>query len=420
MNAVASSPLWDSMLARLRLASLLSVLCVTPAMFAAGQQSEPPEQHGMDSRILADMTNFIVKEKSPVFSLLISRRGTLVYEMYTHNLTRNHSHYVMSVTKSFTATLVGLAIDKGLLRSVKQNVSEVFPAEAFGSPAEQKRFAALSIRDVLAMSALDALVPPHQQSAEAEQRNRDFHSAPNRAHFALAQKLLPQFGQDFQYQDITPSLAIGMVAAASGKPSWEFARESLFDPMGFANVEWMHADQSGLDLAAYGLRLRPIDMQKFGILYLDKGIFDGKRLLSKEWIDLVYEPVIKSAPNETRPNYGYYFWHPYFYNDATSLMASGWRGQYILTIPEKQLVITMTACFLDGKESEFFIKLINEYILRSVNAAPNKGGFIKLKTALTQALKSTPVNLQAIEPRMVPSVKPFEDAGHYFFPMLKR
>ena len=374
----------------------------------------------MDSRILADMTHFIVKEKSPVFSLLISRRGTLVYEMYTHNLTRNHSHYVMSVTKSFTATLVGLALDKGLLRSEKQSVAEVFPAEAFSSPAEQKRFAAVTIRDVLAMSALDALVPPHQLTAEAEQRNHNFLSAPNRARFALTQNLLPQIGTNFQYQDITPSLALGMVAAAAGKSSWEFAKENLFDPMGFANVEWMHADQSGLDLGAYGLRLRPIDMQKFGILYLDKGVFDGKRLLSKDWIDLVYTPVIKSGPKEARANYGYYFWHPYFYNDATSLMASGWRGQYIITIPEKQLVVTMTACFLDGKENEFFIKLINDYILRSVNGAANKGGFSKLTIALAQALKSTPVNLQAIEPRMVPSVKPFEDAGHYFFPMLKK
>lgn len=397
-----------------------TILFAATPLIAAGQDSEIPEQHGMDSRILADMTNFIVKEKSPVFSLLISRRGTLVYEMYTHNLTRNHSHYVMSVTKSFTATLVGLAIDKGLLKSVEQPIAEIFPAEAFVSPAEQKRFAGVTIRDVLAMSALDALVPPHQQTAEAEQRNHNFHAASNRAHFALTQNLLPNLGQDFQYQDITPSLAIGMVAAASGKNSWEFARENLFDPMGFINVEWMHPDPSGLDLGAYGLRMRPIDMQKFGILFLDKGVFDGKRLLSKEWIDLVYEPVIKSAASEARANYGYYFWHPYFYNDATSLMASGWRGQYIVTIPEKQLVITMTACFLDSKESEFFIKLINEYILRSVNGASNKGGFIRLKTALAQALKSTPVNLGAIEARMVPSVKPLEDTGHHFFPALKK
>ena len=95
---------------------------------------------------------------------------------------------------------------------------------------------------------------------------------------------------------------IASYTAVSG-PHPALARENLFDPMGFINVEWMHPDQSGLDLGAYGLRMRPIDMQKFGILYLDKGVFDGKRLLSKEWIDLVYEPIIKSAASEARANY---------------------------------------------------------------------------------------------------------------------
>ncbi len=200
-----------------------------------------------------------------------------------------------------------------------------------------------------------------------------------------------------------------MVVAASGKTSWEFAKENLFDPMGFVNAEWMHRDADNLDLGAYGLRLRPIDMQKFGILYLDKGVFDGKRLLSKEWVEVVNQPVIKSDAKLQGPNYGYYFWHPYFENDAASLMASGWRGQFIAVIPKKELVVTMTGCFLDGKESEFFIQLVNRFALPAVAAgAQKKGGPQALRAALAQALKSTPVNMLAIEPRMVPSVKPLE------------
>ncbi len=373
------------------------------ARFAAGQQSEPPELHGMQTGVLADMTNYIVKNRAPVFSLLISRRGHLVYELYTHNLTRNHNHYLMSVTKSFTATLVGLAIDKGLIKSVDQSITEILPAEFFASPAEQKRFSNITVKQVLAMSALDALVPPHALTPEAEKRNSDFHAATNRAKFALTQKLLKNPGEDFQYQDITPSIAIGLVTAASGKTSWEFAKENLFDPMGFVNTEWTHRDADGLDLGAYGLRLRPIDMQKFGILYLDKGVFDGKKLLSKEWSALVNKPVIKSDPNIAKPNYGYYFWHPYFYSDEKALLASGWRGQFIAVVPEKDLVVTMTGCFGDGSENEFFLKLLNSYVFPSVSAgAQRKGGSQALRAALSQALSSTPVDLKAIEERMVP------------------
>lgn len=392
---------------RLRLAHVFCLIFFSiPASFAAGQQSEPPEDHGMQSAVLADMTNYIVRQRAPVFSLLISRRGHLVYEMYTHNLTRNHNHYLMSVTKSVTATLVGLAIDKGLIKGIESTVSDALPADWFATPADRKRFQNVTVKHVLSMSALDALVPPHLNTPEANERNAAFHAATNRPKFALTQKLLANVGTDFQYQDITPSIAIGMITAISGKTSWEFAKEHLFDPMGFVNVEWMHRDDEGFDLGAYGLRLRPIDMQKVGILYLDKGMFDGKRLLSKEWSELVNKPIIKSDPNVPAPNYGYYFWHPYFYNDATSLMASGWRGQFIAVIPEKQLVVTMTGCFLDGKENEFFMKILNNYIFPSVSgAAQKKGGAQALKGSLTQALKSTPINLQAIEPRMVPALK---------------
>ncbi len=164
----------------------LALLTCGGFLFAAGQQSEPPELYGMQTGVLADMTQFIIKERAPVFSLLISRRGHLVYELYTHNLTRNHSHYLMSVTKSVTATLVGLAIDKGLLKGVDQSVSEIFTPDYFSSPAEQRRFRNVTVKHVLSMSPLDALVPPHANTAEAEQRNSDFHTVGNRAKFALS------------------------------------------------------------------------------------------------------------------------------------------------------------------------------------------------------------------------------------------
>jgi len=391
--------------------SLLLLLVVTAGknLWAANFEIEPPERHGIKASTLTEMTNFVVTEKAPVFSILISRNGHLVYELYTHNLTRNHSHYLMSVTKSFTATLVGIAIDKAHLKGVEQTVGDALPQDWFSSPEDQQRFHRVSIKNVLAMSALDALVPPHSNTPEAEARNGEFHIAANRGKFALTQPLLANIGEDFQYQDITPSLAIALVTASSGKTSFEFAKENLFDRLGFVNSEWMHRDDEGLDLGAYGLRLRPVDMQKFGILYLNRGLFEGTRVLSERWVDLVSKPVIKSDSRSAAPNYGYYFWHPYIDNDAAALMASGWRGQFIAVIPTKQLVVTMTACFTNGKEVDFFLNLVNKFVLPSAaESKPAKGTPQALKAALARALKTQPVNLSQIEPRMVPSVSPLE------------
>lgn len=399
----------QSVLIPVRLLCLLAGFFAASALMAGSKASEPPEQHGLQASVLADMTNFIVGQKSPVFSMLISRNGHLVYELYTHNLTRNHSHYLMSVTKSFTATLVGIAIDKGLLQGVDQTVGDALPETWFASPEDQVRFRKVSVKNVLAMSALDALVPPHSNTPDADQRNRDFHSVANRGRFALTQSLLANVGEDFQYQDVTPSLAIAMVTAASGQSSLAFAQEYLFGPLGFINAEWMHRDEDGLDLGAYGLRLRPIDMQKFGILYLDRGMFDGKRVLSENWVNQVNVPVIRSSKDLNNPNYGYFFWHPYFDNDPAALMAAGWRGQFIAVIPTKGLVVTMTAHFTDGKEAEYFSRLVKEFILPSVAGGPQKKGAAQaLNTALARALVSRPVDLKKIEPRMIPSVKPLE------------
>ena len=89
-------------------------------------------------------------------------------------------------------------------------------------------------------------------------------------------------------------LAVGALQYVTGKGALEFAEEALFRPLDFRNYEWMHQDVSGIDNGGYGLRLRPIDMQKFGILYLHHGNWNGKQLISKNWVDSSFEPWNRS------------------------------------------------------------------------------------------------------------------------------
>ncbi len=82
-------------------------------------------------------------------------------------------------------------------------------------------------------------------------------------------------------------IAGGIVQYATNQSLLDFAKAALFDPMGFQNEEWMHQDRAGFDNASYGLRLRPVDMQKFGILFLNEGCWDGQQLLSKAWVSTI-------------------------------------------------------------------------------------------------------------------------------------
>jgi CubicO group peptidase (beta-lactamase class C family) len=260
-----------------------------------------PEHAGLDSRALIALTEWIRDHPVPIYSLLISRNGTLVYELYTSSLTRAHAHYQMSVTKSFVSALVGVVIDRGLVKGPDAPITETLPRQLFASDADVARFRSVTVRHVLGMSALDAPDPPRVTTPAAIARQRRFKSAPNRLKFALEQPLVATPGRAYQYNDVTPMLATGLVQYAAGESALELAEAALFGPMGYQNYEWMQQDLSGIDLGGFGLRLRPIDMQKFGILYLNGRTWRGQRLLSRGWVERSFAPWNRSRPESRDP-----------------------------------------------------------------------------------------------------------------------
>src|SRR5262249_44099705 len=150
--------------------------------------------------------------------------------------------------------------------------------------------------------------------------------------------------------DVTPMIAGGIVQYATKRSLLDFGRNALFDLMEFKNEEWMHQDASGFDNASYGLRLRPIDMQKFGILYLNEGCWAGRQLLSKDWVSTSFTPWMKSKPDLHEANYGWYWWVDRFASGWVGHTANGWKGQRITVVPGQGMVVTMTGIIEDGTE----------------------------------------------------------------------
>ncbi|HVH47522.1 MAG TPA: serine hydrolase, partial [Labilithrix sp.] len=312
-----------------------------------------PDEEGLDAKPLVDLTNDVGDSQRRVFSLLVSKNGRVVYELYTSSLTRKHAHYVMSVTKSVTSALVGIAIGRGLVANAETSVADALPESAFPDAAARERFRSVTIRHVLGMSALDAEVPPHRKHPDDVARGKAFWVSANRTRFALGQALLPEPGVSFQYTDITPLIATGIVTYASGTTALEFANEHLFGPLGFENQEWMHEDETGLDNGAYGLRMRPIDMQKFGLLYMNGGMWGGKQIVPRRWVDESFSPWIKSNASLETPNYGWYWWTVAYAPGWTARVCKGWKGQRIAVVPERNVVVTMTGNVTDDEEAYF-------------------------------------------------------------------
>ena len=387
----------------------------------AGLSFAPPDEQGIDARPLIDLATWVRDSNVPIFSILVSKNGVVVYELYTSSLTREHAHYLMSVTKSFTSALMGAAIARGLVPSTETSVADALPPSVFASDADRARFAAVTIKDVLGMSALDAEVPPHRNLPEDQQREAAFWASPNRAKFAVTQNLLPAPGVDFQYTDITPLVASGIIEYAAHETELELAEQTLFRPMGFRNYEWMHEDAAGVDNGAYGLRLRPVDMQKFGILFLQGGVWKGTRLLPKDWVDRSFTPWIASAPTLTSPNYGWYWWTFDYAPHWRARVADGWKGQRIAVVPEKGVVVTMTGIVEDQPEEALFESIVRQYVIPAVDGVAGKPPVPdpSLRAPLAAVLaevQAGPLRVKpTVEARMIPSIAP-KEIHHPFTP----
>jgi CubicO group peptidase (beta-lactamase class C family) len=225
--------------------------------------------------------------------------------------------------------------------------------------------------------------------------------------FALTQPIVAEPGKTFVFSDIDPILAGGVLSYATKKTLLELADEMLFGPLGFAHAEWMGQDAAGIDNAAYALRLRPIDMQKLGLVYLQDGRYDGKEIVSKRWIREAFTPVVKSNDRTAFPTYGSY-WRTQSFGPAVVHVAQGWKGQRIAVMRKQGLVVTMTGVIEPPADETMIFRLVMlDYILPSLAGHPDPAQ----RQALTDAIArvaTLPLLPKTAESRMVPSASPKE------------
>jgi CubicO group peptidase (beta-lactamase class C family) len=201
----------------------------------------------------------------------------------------------------------------------------------------------------------------------------------------------------------------------------EFAEQVLFRRMDFHNYEWMHQDDAGIDNGSYGLRLRPIDMQKLGILFLQRGVWLHDQLVSEAWVVRSLVPWIKSSPDRAAPDFGWYWWTidftPPLENTSqrwVAHLAMGWKGQRIAVFPTQDVVITMTGD-LEAPEHEraLFARIVRDYVVPAVDGAlgapPHPDPSLREPlTRLLAQIRTEPWAKRSIEPRLTPSIEPKE------------
>jgi CubicO group peptidase (beta-lactamase class C family) len=285
-----------------------------------------PGLEDMDSLKLDQVYRYIYRENQfmLVSSMIIIRNGKIVAEAYPRDPSSiDQKQNVKSVTKSFTGILACLALQKGIIDSADQRLSDIYP-EAFVSHQDKKDITleqALTMRTGLVRDNKDA--------------GYDYYFAKNTVEFALSSPWPYAPGTEFNYTDVNPQLVSYAIQKRTGKTLSEFAKESLFDPLGITDWYW-ESGQDGVTFGATNLNLKPRDMAKFGQMLLQNGRWGDKQIIDSIWVCEATKVRVELGYWA----YGYYFWlNP----DEQIYWAAGHGGQTIMVAPEKNLVVVVSA-----------------------------------------------------------------------------
>lgn len=333
--------------------------CAVPMPRDDGWPVATPARAGMDpQRLCALMAHVSTATKENVHAVIVARHGSLVFEHYAAGPDERWGtpvgrvefgptvkHDVRSVSKSITSLLVGIAIDRGLLRGVDEPVVGFFPEYADLRTPEKER---IRLRHLLTMSsglAWDETAPYIDSATGAPNAANSItsmESAPDRHRYVLEQPVVAPPGQIYNYSGGATELLAAVLRKATGQSLEEFARVALFEPLGISDVEW-NGYPNGDPSASSGLRLRPRDVAKLGQLLLARGAWQGRRIVSASWLDESTSSHIKGRPPFL---YGYQWWLGRSSIEGREIQwaaGSGYGGQRLIVVPALDLVVVMTA-----------------------------------------------------------------------------
>jgi len=307
-----------------------------------------PEEVGLDSAALAEMFDHVREHKPPVHSVQIARHGRLVLDAYFYPYSSEMRHDVASVTKSVTSTLIGLAIEREFIASVQQPVLGFFPDRPVANLDANKR--RLTLEHILTMQA------GWDCGFEAkEARLFEMRRSPDWLQFMLDLPMVTEPGTRFAYCSGNPHLLSMILSQATGTNAMAFARRELFEPLGIRDIAWP-ADRRGNTHGWGDLQMHPRHMVKLGQLFLQRGRWGDRRILSEAWIRAATRAHVERTTNRDR--YGYQWWvkdedHPGMFE------AVGRGGQRINVWPAKDLVLVFTGGeFEPGDLAKFILKAL--------------------------------------------------------------
>jgi CubicO group peptidase (beta-lactamase class C family) len=271
-------------------------------------------------------------EEYGTHSLIVIRNDSILYEKYFNGYKPSDIQTVFSVTKAFAAALTGIAIEEGYIKSKEQLVSDFIPE------FKDKDREGMTINHLLQMT-----------SGVAEKDHKNFVKLLGfyycKDQSAKCEKLKMRFepGTAFQYSSMTTQILGICVERATGKKFAEYLQEKIWQPLGMEYDALVALDEAGMAKQFGGLAMNPIDMAKFGRLYLNKGNWNGTQIIAEAWIQATQT---RDTTQGRDASYSHCWWLDTYplenVFDKDDLFAGGFRGQIIYVNPDNNTIIIRT------------------------------------------------------------------------------
>ena len=303
------------------------------------------------------------EQKLKVQSIMVLQHGKVLYEKWWNGGEPDKPHVLNSVSKTFTATAVGLAIQEGLL-SLDDKLVSFFPDELPDSPSENLKN--VTIKDLLTMNSGHDTAPGYPGADRKETWTSIFLSWP----------VKHKPGTFYCYNGLGTYMLSAILQKLTGQKVVDYLQTRLFNPLKIDPPHWDESPQ-GINKGGSGLYLKTEDLAKMGQMLLQKGEWFGQRILSEAWVNEATSKQVPCVPSWIRfdevdksgltpensdwlHGYGFQMWRC----RHNACRADGAGGQYIILIPEKDAVVVNTA---DLQDMQAELNLVWDYILPALN-----------------------------------------------------
>lgn len=324
--------------------TLCLLLAIWPLWIIKAQTNElprsTPEEQGVPSKALIAMFDSLMAlDGVDIHSVVVARHGKVVGEIYPAPFAPQYRHTMYSCSKTFVAAAVGVAIEQNRLR-LTDRVATFFPEQL--PDTVSPHLAAMTVRDLLTMTS--GIKPDWAMRSKTTEWIRTF----------LSKEVKDTPGKKFQYDSMVTYMLSAIVQRAVGMTVLDYLHLHVFGPMNITDVAWEESPE-GINTGGWGLHIQSESLTKFGQLLLNKGEWQGKQLLSKEWVEAMTAFQVATG----KEDYGYQTW---LCDYPGAVRADGALGQFVIAIPSTDMVIVITESSLtNGKpQRNLFWKLMGE------------------------------------------------------------